>query len=71
MPLGGYLSDKSIGVLVRAPLPRAIWIAEEDIDICCHSKLLMRRHLKPSNRPMELMDSPRYHLSQMSDFCYP
>ena len=42
------LSKQAIGVLVRAPLPGTLWIAEVDLDLGGDGQRLVRRQVVPA-----------------------
>src|SRR4051812_21194703 len=42
---GQVLADEAIGVLVGAPLPRAVWVAEEDVHAQPFGECLVASHL--------------------------
>jgi hypothetical protein len=44
--LGQELADQPIGILIRAALPRAVRIAEEDVHVQRGTQRLMQRHLR-------------------------
>ena len=46
--LGEILAQQAVGILIYAALPRALRVAEVDIDFCCQSNLFVLRHFSTS-----------------------
>ena len=44
--LGQELAHQAVGVLVGAALPRAVWVAEEDVDLQVGAQGFVQRHLR-------------------------
>ena len=42
---GKVLPQKAVVVFVATPLPRGLWVAKIDVDLCCHRELPVLRHL--------------------------
>jgi transposase len=56
-PIGEVLSQKAVGILIRASLPRALWIAEEDLHVRGDAEVLVPSELHapvPRESPAKL-----------------
>ena len=56
-PVGEVLSQKAVGILIRASLPRALWIAEEDLHVRGDAEVLVPSELHapvPRESPAKL-----------------
>jgi hypothetical protein len=59
---GQVLPQEPVGVLARATLPRALRIAEVDLEVGCEAKLLVGGHLCTS------LPAPRYNCAELDEW---
>ncbi len=58
-PLREVLQQETVGVFVRAPLPRTLWITEVNLDVGVQAKAFVLSHLLASIPRQRLVEFPR------------